>query len=489
MFGDSNFFRLKIAVLSGLLSASLLVGFGWLFWKLNYQFSIAGIDREIQNFGNPNLNRRHGNNHYSQFADTLRQILGDESGTSFLLLVQDDRGNTVFRSEHWPRNVRFEIPRLTVESSQSAISLRSGREAKKPSLPLKEPRFVTVHDRDDNWRIGILGNDYNTVALGFNIHEFETDMNALARRYWTALPVVLILIATGSWLRANRALRPILELTETAERITARGMSQRIIAVAHDTEFQRLISVFNGMMDRLEKSYHQAIRFSSNASHELKTPLTIIQGELEQALHNAPQDSERQKSASLMLEEIQRLKIIVENLLLLSRADSGELHVKRTEVDLSRMLNNVAEDTRILAPDLEVEDEIETNVQVQADSVLLQQVFQNLACNAVKFNRSGGRIQISLHSHSDGVVVRFSNTGHSIPEEEHNRVFERFYRGSSPKTNSQDGTGLGLSLCLEIIRAHGGEVTLLQSDKDQTVFQVNLNAVNKETNPVENSTR
>ena len=154
-----------------------------------------------------------------------------------------------------------------------------------------------------------MGNPYMGLILGADLDEFMAGMTKLRNAYLAALPVVLLLVAAGSWWLAARALRPVTVLTQTVERITAKGLGQRIPAVAYDREMERLITVFNAMMDRLEKSFHQASRFSADAAHELKTPLTIMQGEVEAALQHAPSGSEQQRVFGDLLEEIQRLKI------------------------------------------------------------------------------------------------------------------------------------------------------------------------------------
>ncbi len=279
----------------------------------------------------------------------------------------------------------------------------------------------------------------------------------------------------GAWFLANRALRPVTALTRAAEGITEHGLDQRISAPAHDREFQRLVTVFNAMMDRLEKGFHQARRFSADASHELKTPLALLKAEIEQALNAARVGSPEQRVYTSLLEEIHHVKAILEKLLLLSLADSGRLLIQRTTVDLSQIVANVAEDCAALAPGLELETSVPAGISVQADAVLLEQAFQNLAGNALKYNRQGGRLVIALKAESQNAVLTVGNSGPGVATGDRERIFERFYRGDPARRRGRGtGVGLGLSLSREILRAHGGDLLLSRTESDWTEFSATL---------------
>jgi len=284
----------------------------------------------------------------------------------------------------------------------------------------------------------------------------------------------LVLVAGGAWLVARRALRPVSALTQIAERVTARGLDQRIPAMTSDAEFNRLVTVFNEMLDRLETSFTQATRFSADASHELKTPLARLQIELEQALESAAAGSPQQEIYSSLLDEVSRLKAIVQKLLLLSLADSGRLQLHFEPINLTRMLENVIEDCRLQAPHLNVEQSLSPDAAVKADPELLEQALQNLATNAIKYNCQGGRIRLELTKEADCVLVRVANTGPGIPAADCERIFERFYRADKSRNGRVEGTGLGLSLAREIVRAHQGELVLEPSQENWTTFTIRL---------------
>jgi heavy metal sensor kinase len=345
-------------------------------------------------------------------------------------------------------------------------------------LPVNPAVMQTREAGGELWRIGIMGNPEVTMVLGLNLDRFNAEMDRARNAFLVALPSALGLIAAGGWLLARRALRPVATLTRTAERITARGLDQRIPPSEDDAEFVRLIGVFNQMLDRLEKSFHQAVRFSADAAHELKTPLTILQGELEQALLAASAGSPQQQTLNRLLEEVQRLKSIMRKLLLLSLADSGQLKLTLEPMDLSAALESVCEDTQILAPHLTVEPDITPGIRVNADRDLLRQVVQNLTGNAIKYNRKDGTIRFWLREDGPAVLLTIANTGKSIPSSERERIFDRFYRADPSRNRKIEGVGLGLSLAREIARAHHGDLRLDDSQDGIISFTLALPPAN-----------
>jgi signal transduction histidine kinase len=230
------------------------------------------------------------------------------------------------------------------------------------------------------------------------------------------------------------------------------------------------------MMDRLEASFRQATRFSADASHELKTPLAIMQGELENALQAAASGSAEQQLFSTLLEETQRLKTITRSLLLLAQADAGQLKLALEPMDLSAELEAMLEDARVLAAELPLtfETYLQPDLRVPGDRALLHLAMFNLINNAIKYNVSDGRIELRLESERDKTIFTIGNTGPGIPAGDQAKVFERFFRVDQANSPRVDGIGLGLSLAREIVRAHGGELSLRESRAGWTCFVLNL---------------
>jgi signal transduction histidine kinase len=208
----------------------------------------------------------------------------------------------------------------------------------------------------------------------------------------------------------------------------------------------------------------------------LKTPLAIMQGELENALQAAAPGSAEQQLFSNLLEETQRLKTITRSLLLLAQADAGQLKLALEPVDLSAELEAMIEDARVLAADsrLHFDVELQPKVCVEADRALLHTATFNLIVNAIKYNEPDGKISLTLTAADNHAVLTVCNAGPGIPAEDQPRIFDRFYRVGRAGRPGVDGIGLGLSLAREIVRAHEGELALKESRAGRTCFEMRI---------------
>ena len=497
-------FRLKIALLSALISGVVLVAFGAASWYLIYRQKVAAVDTEIRSLGarHPGWLANRGN--LDRFNSSLEFIFGEEHKGQILLLVKDAQGKQLYASPGWPKALNADQIDCSLADDPSApdeLTASSGADSRgppwaagggagrggmgrgpgqgrggNPVLFTKIPRFFHAQAGGSTWRFGVMGNDELRIVVGLNYDSIQTELNRLRNFFLGALPMALLLVGGGGWWVAGRALRPLQSISQMAEGVTARGLDQRIPASNEDPEIARLILVLNGMMDRLETSFRQATRFSADASHELKTPLAIMQGELENALQAAASGSREQQVFSNLLEETQRLKRITRGLLLLSQADAGQLKLALEEVHLSADLEAMVEDARVLATDahLQFDVRIQAGLWVQADRGLLHMALLNLLNNAVKYNEPNGTVGVTLATLDNRVVLTLCNSGPGIPPADQPRIFERFYRADQSRSRTQDGLGLGLSLAREIIHAHQGKLVLQESRPGRTCFEVVL---------------
>lgn len=488
-------FRLRIVILSTLISGVVLVAFGIATYGAMQRMSMRRIDESIRDIAQRQLGIRQGPRHWDRMAESL-EYLGAPGESLYILHVIGRHGDKLFTSPDWPESLAldmFPAPDTLVWQDESRLpdGLAQGRRGGRgPRLPGEEPPgpfrggpppipvrhlgYVISEARGKTWRIGGFASPDATLVLGANLDQYNRDILQLRKAYLVVMPLALCLIALGGWWVAQRALRPVRRLTLLMEGVTAKGLDLRIPASGEAAEFDRLVAVFNDMLDRLEISFRQAVRFSADAAHELKTPLTVLQGELEQNLQSCEPGSERQQAFSALLEEVQRLKSIVRKLLLLSLADSGQLNLHLEPVNLSEMAETVCDDVDILAPHLRVERAITPDVWVAADPDLLEQVIQNLTSNAMKYNEQEGTIRVELTRSENAGVFTIGNSGPGIPEDDLGRVFERFYRADKARNRRIEGAGLGLSLAREIARAHRGDLKLLASKPGWTSFRLSL---------------
>ena len=494
----------RVALLSVALAGLVLLAFGATTLALIRQMRLDNLDGDIRARVHPALSQPPDPKRWPELERALRYSIGAGQQGTVVLLVRDRKGQVQYRSPEWPKGLEAEslpAPGPVPEGDDRRASKNrpepgNGPDAQREAGPsprrpppneppfdgrlermrLSRPVFVTLTADARRWRVGVMGNQDITMAVAAEMGKFEAEMRQTGAAFVLALPVALLLIAAGGWLIVRRALRPIEALTRTAERITAKGLDQRIATAGAHAEFQRLITVFNEMMDRLQGSFEQAVRFSADAAHELRTPLTILQGKLEAALHDAEDGSPLQRGMSELLDEVQRLKAIIQKLLLFSMADTGQLKLNLETFDLSAALDEIEDDMRLVAPGLVIEKAIEPGVRVMADAVLLPQALQNLASNAIKYTPNGGTVALRLDKEAAQVRFVISNTWEGTPPIDPKRVFNRFYRGDESHNRGRDGVGLGLSLSREIARAHQGDLAMGDPCDGRITFTMTLPA-------------
>ncbi len=274
---------------------------------------------------------------------------------------------------------------------------------------------------------------------------------------YAGLPAVLIGLA-GGWIMVRRALRPIQALTEALEKTEVSNLSEPVPRSGNGDELDRMTVVFNHMKARLGLSFTQAREFTLNASHELKTPLTIMHGTLEQMLTR--EETTEPEGVASLLEEVQRLSSIVGQLSFLARADAGLLPVACEVVGLHELVRDLAEETQVLASGQEITVTLGEcqPVEISGDKMRLRQLLLNLADNAVKYNERGGSIEMTLVRQNDTAVFTLINTGPALPAELRARVFERFFRGDLAHNSAIEGSGLGLSIAQSIVESHQGSI-------------------------------
>jgi len=290
------------------------------------------------------------------------------------------------------------------------------------------------------------------------------------------LPLAVLLAGSGGWLLARRALRPVDQMTEAARRISAEHLDERVHTTGTGDELDRLAATLNDMLGRLDVTFRQIRQFSADASHELQTPLTILQGELEVALRAPRTPDEYRRVLTSALEESKRIARLVEGLLLLSRADAGVLRMDHQAVDLARLVAEVCEQSQVLAKARGVTLDLEplTPVTMQGDPQHLRRLLVNLVDNGLKYTLAGGRVTLALHQEGVWAVLRVADTGIGLAPEEQERVFQRFYQAPTAVSRDVEGSGLGLCIARSIVEAHGGTIQVESAAGHGSLFTVRL---------------
>lgn len=517
-------FKLKIALLSLAISGTLLTSFGILFFAFTFNAGIDRMDQELRTLTESSLRGAREPEYWQHFENSLQFIYGERTPERVALYVVDSKRSVPFKSENAPAELASLLPDRSWDAERQANNLSNvsfikrldldhdgrisiqefdGPEAdfrridldgdtfiiaeevvgipdarpKRPRLrnePVEsaKPVFQTLETSTGNWRVGIFQSPNMTVLIAMDMEVFYRDIRGFQTAFFTAVPIGLVLLGFAGWFLADRAMRPVSIIADTAEGITSKDLDHRIPMVGKDIELERLVTVCNRMLDRLEKGYQQAVRFSADAAHELQTPLTILQGELDNAIQTSEIGSPEQQRYSELLEELSGLKAIIQKLLLLAHADEGRLKLNAQPMDLSELLHTAVEDLEMMAPELQIELHVGGNVQITADTALLHQVIRNMTSNAAKYTTPGGRVIFTLEQEAERIRFTLSNTATPIPEADRAQLFDRFHRVEKSRTTA--GSGLGLSLAREIARAHNGDLVLNPYSDGNVSFSLTL---------------
>jgi signal transduction histidine kinase len=365
---------------------------------------------------------------------------------------------------------------LIIEGAEGQVLYRSSNLGG-ASLSCEVGKSQTIRFQGGDLRVGAWRVDPYLVRVGSRLNVVERFQKDLGIGFAAGLPAVgLVVFFGGLWL-GRRAVAPVAALVSAAERIGADHPEERLpMPAAHD-EIAKLTEVLNRSFDRLQASYEIATRFSADASHQLKTPVTILRAGLDH-LSNATDLSEAQlEEVSLLRQQTRRLNSLINDLLLLAQADAGRVLLAVEPIDLKSLIQGAADDLQTLVEGkgITVNENLPDSFLVTADRRLVAIVLQNLVENAAKYTDDGGSIQITGVRESGWAIARISNTGQPISPEDQSVIFERFRRGSSVGGEIR-GHGLGLNIARELVRAHGGELRLNPTKPGWIEFEFRLPA-------------
>ncbi len=310
------------------------------------------------------------------------------------------------------------------------------------------------------------------VVAASPLAEVQRSVSELSRLLWVGIPILVVLVGGLAWLLVGRALKPVDSMRREVDEISHSTLHRRVPEAPSGDEVARLAHTMNAMLDRLEGAAERQRQFVSDASHELKSPLTTIRTKVEVASMR-PRDADWSDVSATVLGEVDRLDDMVGDLLQLARLDEtgGQLPT-RGDVDLDELV--AAETTRLRSVGVTVDDSGVTAARVQGDRGALARLVRNLADNAARHARS--RLAVSVGAADGDAVLRVDDDGPGVPVADRERVFERFTRLDEGRARGAGGAGLGLALVRAVAAAHGGTVRVLDAPLGGARFEVRLPA-------------
>ena len=315
------------------------------------------------------------------------------------------------------------------------------------------------------------------ILVGRSIAPELKELHRAALKLTVLGGFLLLAGLAGGWWIANRAIRPIADISTAAVKISAGDLSQRINVAETESELGQLAGVLNSTFARLETAFAQQQQFTADAAHELRTPVSVILTQTQTALSRERYAAEYRETIEACQRSAQRMRRLIESLLALARLDAGQEVLKRVRFDFSKTIADAVESVRPLADEHKVNIFFEmTPLEITGDSERLAQVAVNLLVNAVQYNRPEGEVRVKLETRAGLVVLTVSNTGPGISGEDLSHVFDRFYRGDKSRTTSDGNAGLGLAISKAIVEAHGGTIEVASREEVGTIFTVRLPA-------------
>jgi heavy metal sensor kinase len=314
------------------------------------------------------------------------------------------------------------------------------------------------------------------IAVFASLDAIDAELAVVRRAILIALPLILALAGLGGYALATRSLRPLGGMAEQARRITGSNLETRIEIHSPAEELAVLVTSFNELLSRLDQSFDTMRRFVADASHELRTPISVIRGEADVALSQERSPAEYRESLTVVLDEARRLSRLVDDLLNLARADAGHVTLQTHDFYLNELLAECCRNVQGLAHTrgLGLECLPGNDLQFTGDEQLLRRLVINLLDNAIRYTPSGGKVTASLEATASSVQLRVSDTGIGIAPTDAARIFERFYRAGEARSRQDGGFGLGLAIVRWIAESHRGSVTCTSELGRGSTFTVTL---------------
>ena len=457
--------RTKLTLFYCITVSVLLTGFALVY----YRVLSVGIDRDLTQ---DILDRTSG----------LRGYLRFEEGQPVFLFDTNDPGEVTFinRATRYYQLYEIHTGRLLAESDELRSSQVRFSPADIQHYAETSPDFVDIHTDLERIRLRYeamtVGGDSYLLFVGASMRPIEDTIDSFLEGLAWLIPSGVLLAAITSWFMAGKALEPVAALGKAASEIAVSRLDRRLPVQGTNDELDQLAIQFNETLGRLEKAVAEMKQFTASISHELRTPLAILRGEAEVALMQTNSSEQYRRVLASQLEEFEKLTRMINQLLTLARAESGEVDIAKEEVNISAMVQTLTEELEPVAAskNLNLSCYCAPDVIISGDSAWVERLVLNLVDNAIKFSRPGGGVTIRVSEEGQTAIVQVEDDGIGIPPEALPHIFERFYRADPARSNRSEGAGLGLSLVKWAVDQHHGSIDVESVPGKGSRFRVKL---------------
>jgi len=454
----------RLTIWYGVVLSLILVIFAsgiFIYFRNSLQDSIDAKIRSIGEVLSSSMTDTHNTSVFGNFERYLENVLGRKPKGKFIQIMDtsgrigakmsDIEGEALPTSFNaLERAMKGEIVYETIERTKPRLRM--------VTIPIMENKKIT-----------------SVVQVGTSLEDFDETIKKLLLIMIISIPTSISVTIVFGYFMAKKALRPVDQIRRAAIKISSSNLDEKIDIAGRRDELGRLAETFNAMIGRLKDAFQRVNQFSIDVSHELKTPLTILKGETEVALRKEREKADYQKLLLSNLEEIDRMSCIIDDLLLLSKADSKEIKLNVEEVALRDLIMDVCMNMKVVADKKEVE--LQTNeledVRLKGDELKLRRMLLNVVENGIKYSQIGGKVTVSSFVNDGYVQIDVKDEGIGISEEDIKFVFDRFYRADRSRKR-ESGSGLGLSISRWIAEAHKGSIEVKSQPAKGSMFTIKL---------------
>ena len=457
--------RTKLTLFYSITVSVLLTGFAFVYFRV----LSVGLDRDLTQ---EVIDRTSG----------LRGYLRFEEGQPVFEYDPNDPDEISFINTATRYYQIYDI-RSTTLLAESDEFRASGIQYSQPDLARyaqSQPSLIDVQSDQSKLRLRNevmpAGGGIYLLVVGASMQPMEEALRSFLEALAWLIPSGVLLAAIASWFMAGKALEPVAALGKAAGEIAVSSLDRRLPVRGTNDELDKLAMQFNDTLARLQNAVGEMKQFTASISHELRTPLAVLRGEAEIALMQADSSEQLRRVLASQLEEFERLTRMINQLLTLARAESGDVAIAREPVNISSMAQSIAEQLEPVAAskDVRLSWNCDGNVTLQGDASWIERVVLNLIDNAIKFTRPGGHVGINVSTNGADAIFEVADEGIGIPPEAVPHIFERFYRADPSRANRADGAGLGLSLVKWAVDQHHGTIHVESLPENGTRFVVKI---------------